>query len=82
MKDIIVKFEPFILKQTVFIKDLETNEVKCEKIPQKDLFKLLSVQKDDIDTIHFFGNKNYIEKFKTDCYSKYDLKNVNIQINQ
>ena len=27
MKEIVIKFEPFVFKQTVFIKDTETGEV-------------------------------------------------------
>lgn len=80
MKEVIVKFEPFVLNQTIFIKDGEGNVIKKE-IPQKELPSYLSLLS-DASKVHFFGNKKFVEKIKTECVTKYNMNNVKIVINE
>ena len=58
MKEIVVKFEPFVFKQTLFIKDEETGAIEQENIPQAELTNYLSL-KEDLHKIHFFGNAKF-----------------------
>ena len=81
MKEIVVKFEPFVFKQTIFIKDEETGIIEQESIPQKELASYLSL-KENICKIHFFGNKNFAEKIKAECLTKYKMNNIEILINK
>lgn len=81
MKEAIVKFEPFVFRQTVFIKDTENGEVTQEDIPQKELASYLSL-KEDICKVHFFGNEKFASKIKTECLTKYKMDKVEIIINK
>ena len=81
MKEAIIKFEPFVFKQTVFIKDDETGEVVQEHIPQAELTNYLSL-KEDLHKIHFFGNAKFAQKIKAECVTKYKLDKVEILINE
>ena len=81
MKEIVVKFEPFVLKQTVFIKDEESGQITQETVPQKELASYLSL-KENLHKIHFFGNAKFAEKIKTECVTKYKLDNVENVINK
>ena len=58
MKEAIIKFEPFVFKQTVFIRDDETGEVVQEHILQAELTNYLSL-KEDLHKIHFFANAKF-----------------------
>lgn len=58
MKEIVIKFEPFVFKQTVFVKDLETGKIVQEKIPQAELANYLSL-KENLLRVHFFGNAKF-----------------------
>ena len=78
MKEIIIKFEPFIFKQTVFIK--EDNKITRDEVPQKELANYISSLK-DVDKIHLFGNKKFAEKIKEECLTKYEINNLEILIN-
>lgn len=80
MKEIIIKFEPFVFKQLVFIKDNETGNIQQEYIPQKELASYLSL-KQDICKIHLFGNAKFAEKIKKECATKYSI-NTDIIINK
>ncbi len=82
MKEVIVKFEPFIFKQTVFIKDCDTEAIETKQVPQKDLLNFLSLIP-DVKVIHFFGNEKFAKKIKDDCLTcnKFS-KNVYICINK
>ena len=80
MKEIIVKFTPFVFKQIVFIKDLQTGNFIEEAIPQTEVLKYISSIK-NVKEIHLFGNETYAKKIKEDCLTKYNLKNVEIKIN-
>lgn len=73
MKDFVIKFEPFVFKQTVFIRNTETGEVSAESVPQKELASYISLA-ENLHTVHFFGNKSYAEKIKNECLTKYNLK--------
>lgn len=81
MKEVVIKFEPFVFKQTVFIKDEETGDIMQEQIPQKELANYLSL-KEDLHKIHFFGNAKFAEKIKIECTTKYKMNNVEILINK
>ena len=81
MKEIVIKFEPFILKQTVFIKDSETGQIKHEAIPQKELVGFIALQ-DNLDKIHLFGNYKFAEKIKNECITKYKLKEEKFYFNR
>lgn len=72
MKQIVVKFEPFDFRQTVFIKDDTTGNIKQELVPQKELVSYLSL-KEDVYKIHFFGNEKFADKIKTECITKYNF---------
>ena len=79
MKEIVIKFEPFVFKQTVFIRD-ENGEIDQEQIPQKELASYLSL-KEDICKVHFFGNEKFAEKLKIECVTKYKLQDSLFYIN-
>ena len=81
MKEIIIKFEPFVFKQTVFIKNLETGQVTQDFVPQKDLAKYIASQ-DNVTKVHFFGNKKYADKVKIECLNKFKNQPVEIVINK
>lgn len=81
MKEIIIKFEPFVFKQTVYVKDDETGNVSEEHIPQAELANFISLQQ-DLHKIHFFGNAKFAQKIKTECVTKYKLDEVEILINK
>ena len=81
MKEVVIKFEPFVFRQTVFIRDNQTGEIKQEEIPQKELASYLSL-KEDICKVHFFGNKKFADKIKTECVTKYKMDNIEIIINK
>ncbi len=81
MKEIIIKFEPFCFNQTVFMKDNETGQVVKEDIPQKDLSSFISLVENECCKIHFFGNKDFAEKIKEECLTKYNI-HTDILINQ
>lgn len=68
MKEIIVKFEPFVFKQTVFIKDGE--EIKKKSIPARDLIECL-YNESKVSKIHFFGNVKYANKIKDEYLTNY-----------
>lgn len=71
MKELIIKFQPFVFKQTVFIKD-GRNLIE-ESVPQKDLASYISLCK-DVDCVHFFGNAKFANKIKEECITKYRIK--------
>ena len=79
MKEIIVKFEPFVFRQTIFIKDLDSGEVKEQHIPQKELSSYISLLNEDVKKVHFFGNEKFAEKIKEECLTKYKM-NTNTEI--
>ncbi len=81
MKEVVIKFEPFVLKQTVFVKDLDTGEIVQEHIPQKELANYLSL-KENLHKVHFFGNAKFAQKIKTECVTKFKLDKVEILINK
>lgn len=81
MKEIVIKFEPFVFKQTVFIKDLETGKITQEKVPQAELASYLSL-KENLLKVHFFGNAKFAQKIKTECATKFNLYDVEIIINK
>lgn len=81
MKEIVIQFQPFVFKQTVFIKEKESGEIIQQKIPQKELATYISLQQ-NVETVHFFGNAKFADKIKNECITKYKMNNVNILINK
>lgn len=81
MKEVVIKFEPFCFNQTIFIKDTETNQIIEQDIPQKDLSNFISLIDNECCGIHFFGKKEFAEKIKEECLTKYKV-HTNILINQ
>lgn len=80
-KELIIKFEPFVFKQTVFAK-MEDGTIIKEQVPQKELASFISLL-DNVSKIHFFGNESYAMKIKEECITKYNLKeNIVIEINK
>lgn len=82
MKEMIIKLAPFVLKQTVYIIDKETKEVKEDKIPQKELASYISLHEDEINCIHLFGNESFIKKVQEECSCKYKVCKCDFKINQ
>lgn len=78
MKQLIIKFEPFVFKQTVFLK--EDDDVQKIDIPQKELTSFISLQ-ENLSAVHFFGNEKFIKKIEEECITKYKLNNVKYYIN-
>ena len=81
MKELIVKIAPFILKQSVYIRDIETGEIKEECIPQKELAHFISLQQ-DIKEIHLFGHEKFVKKIQEECMYKYNMKDFVFKINE
>ena len=81
MQEVVIKFEPFVLDQTIFIKNLDSGNISEEHIPQKELANYLSLMQ-DVKQIHFFGNEKFAEKIKTECLTKYKMDKIEITINR
>ena len=80
MKEVIIKFEPFVFKQTVFIKN-EDGTLVTDKVPQKELSSYISLL-NDVSKVHLFGNDKYAMKLKEECLTKYKVNNIDICINE
>ena len=76
MKELIIKFQPFIFKQLVFIKD--GRKITQQEVPPKELASFISLC-EGIDTVHFFGNQKYAERIAEECKCKYNIKTKNIK---
>ena len=76
MKEIIINIQPFVLQQKAYIRDLEADTVKEEKIPMKDISHYLAIKSKEIecDKILLFGNKKISQKIQQDCQTKYDIR--------
>ncbi len=79
--EVIVKFTPFIFKQSVFIKDISTGKIEEKQIPQKELVSFLSLLP-KVEKIHLFGNEAYANKIKEEFFTKYKTKGVIVLINK
>ena len=73
MKELIIRIAPFVLKQCVYIRDINTGEIQEHMIPQKELANFISTQ-DNIKEIHLFGNEKFVRKLQEDCMCKYNVK--------
>lgn len=82
MREMIIKIAPFVLKQTVYIVNRETNEVIEDKVPQKDLAKYFSAHQNDVDCIHLFGKEEFVKKIQEECITKYKIQNCDFKINK
>ena len=56
MKEIVIQFEPFVFKQTVFIKD--GDNITQEKIPQKELANYANKLKNECITKYRLKEKD------------------------
>ena len=70
MKELIIKFQPFVFKQVVFIK--EGRKVSQQEVPQRELAEFISLC-NNVDCVHFFGNEKFARKIKDDCICKYKM---------
>lgn len=83
MKEISIKLAPFVLKQTVFIRDINeigSDTVTSIDVPHSEVANFISLQT-DLDTVHLFGNQKFAKKIQEDCLKKYNVKNVTFSIN-
>lgn len=82
MRDFVIKFQPFVFKQTIFIRDIETGEFSADSVPQKEIASYISLA-EDVRKVHLFGSEKYAEKIKNECFTKYNMKDsVEILINK
>ncbi len=79
MKELIIKFAPFVLKQSVFIKD--GDKIIEEKIPQKEIASFVSAQ-ENVKKIHFFGNETYARKIAAEVTTKYGMTDIEMLFNK
>ena len=70
MKELIIKVQPFTMKQTIYIKD--GRHVKEEKVDYRELAKFIS-NCSDLDTVHFFGSQKIAQKIALECATKYNM---------
>lgn len=82
MKEMILKMAPFVLKQTVYIIDRETNEVIEDKVPQKELASYISLHENELDCVHLFGNEEFLRKVQEECSCKYNVCKCDFKINK
>lgn len=82
MREMIIKIAPFVLNQTVYTIDKDTNEVTEDKVPQKDLAKFFSQHENDVDCIHIFGKEEFVRKIQEECMTKYSGNKCNFKINK
>ena len=80
MKEIIIKLEPFVFKQTLFIKDEQGTIVQVQ-VPQREVASYISFLA-GIEKIHLFGNEKFINKIREECITKYNLKNIEFCMNR
>lgn len=81
MKELIIKIAPFVFKQCVYIRNIDTGEIEEVSIPQKELASFISLQ-ENLKEVHIFGNEKFINKFQEDCLTKYNLKDCIFKINE
>lgn len=82
MKEMLIKIAPFVFKQTVYTIDRETNEVREDKVPQKELPSFFSLHEDEIDCIHIFGKEEFVKKIQEECMTKYKICKCDFKINK
>ncbi len=75
MKEIIIRFQPFIFKQNVYIRDLQTDKLELEQVASKDLAKYIATKSvaENCNKVLLFGNKSFANKIKEECMTKYNL---------
>ena len=74
MKEVVIKFKPFLFNQAVFIRD-EDGNITEEAVPQKSLAEYISLIS-NVNKIHFFGNEKFAEKIKNEFLTKYSNNNT------
>lgn len=82
----IIKVYTFDLTQEIFITDKNSSTgFTCHKIRLTDIPDFL-MSFTDLDTIHIFGNANFlsgiIKEIKNKEYAKYEKNKINILINE
>ena len=83
MKEIGIKIAPFVLKQTVFIREVSEigdDNVTTVSMPWNEIPKFISLQT-DLDKVYLFGSQKFAKKIQEDCLVKYNVKNVTFVIN-
>lgn len=83
MKEISIRITPFVLKQTIFIREVaEIGEdtLTTISIPQSQIASFISLQP-QLERVHLFGNQKFAKKIQEDCLKKYNVKNVTFTIN-
>lgn len=84
MKELSIKLAPFILKQTIFIREMQeirTDVVTSIEVPQREIASYISLQT-DVERVHLFGNQKLARKIQEDCLSKYKVKNIDFVFNK
>ena len=82
MKEMIIKIAPFVLKQTVYITDKDTDFVSEEKVPQKELASYISLHENEVQCVHLFGKEEFVRKIQEECLSKYSVCKCDFKINK
>ena len=83
MKEISIKLAPFVLKQTIFIRQVSQigeDTLTTIDIPQSQIASFISLQT-DLTNVHLFGNQKLAKKIQENCLKKYNVKNVMFTIN-
>ena len=83
MREIIIKYNPFLFSQTVFIRDDMSKMVTNYSVKTPDLNRFVSEvgKKKDVKAIHLFGNEKMVNKMKTECATQYDVNPAKFYIN-
>lgn len=79
MKSAIVKFEPFLINQTVFI--CEGESITPHKVKTLDVMNFLKTEP-NLKAVHLFGTQDYLNHFSNELnhYNKYEKKDGRIEI--
>lgn len=78
--EIILKLQPFVFKQTLFVKQPGNNNIQEIKVKLEEIPKFLSIQK-TLKKVHLYGNLKMVKKIKEECLTKYNLFQVEFSIN-
>lgn len=79
MKELVVNIAPFVLKQTIFIR--EDGKVSQLQIPQKEIASYISLHT-DIDVVHLFGPEKFTKKIHEECITKYSVNNIDFKFKE
>lgn len=81
MKELIVKIQPFTMKQSIFIKD--NDKIIEQKVDYRNLPCFIA-ECDCLDSVHIFGNEKQAKKIMQECKLKYKVntQKVNFVLNE